>query len=724
MITNDHPKLKGYAQHGVVYQKVNEDQAIGTCPFCHKPNKFYTHVDGAVWDCKVCITSGNFQAFMKKIYLEYVPMFEGEPSDLLRKDRMLRPQTFRAWDVGFSGMFYSIPVRGLKPESIVDILRYNIGKGSRSTTGAKKGLIVPKKLYESKRVYLCEGEWDAMAMWECLRSQQIYNDVYGAPGAGALPNRYGEWFFDKDVVVLFDNDEAGIRGAQRVGNVLEGYASTVEYLHWPKGTPDKYDIKDLYFSEKKQGNKVLNFIKQNCNMNPPRTVGERAEVKDAEDQKSSDYLKGIGISRDEAISRYREWLHLPNPECIDVLFGSVFANRIGADPLWMFLVAPPGGSKSELLMSLSDAPLIITTTSLTPAALVSGQANGAGDPSLLPKLNGKLLVIKDFTTILSKPIWELNQILGVLRDAYDGEYEQRYGNAVHRKYKTKFGIMAGVTLVIEGFQSMSAVLGERFLKYKIGQLGKIIVGTEVIRKTLENLGEETQMRSGLREIAKDVLNRPITFADAPAKDPESMEKIIKLSQWISSLRGVVSREKYTGQINFKPMAEIGTRLAKQLYMLAMGISIFKQEDTISESTYQTIVKVGRDTAPDRVEEIVRQLYLNTSPNTELEYATTRDISDWTRFPEGTVRFILQDLDLLSIVKKEKGNIRGGWRLSASVTKLIQQLDIYKKELEWTNTLSQRLVDQEPETVHRKIRKIITPDQPNLNPKSGRQIRKL
>jgi len=680
-IAQKYPKLRGFAQHGVVFIKTNGNQAIANCPLCGKTQKFYVNIESAVWDCKVCGSSGNFHSFLHQQAINYVAGFKGPVASLLSKDRMLKPQTLRAWGVGWSGNFYSIPANGNGGRKTTDIHRYTLGKGNLSTSGSNKNLIAPKKLYGSKIVWITEGEWDGMALYECLNSLKRKEDVYSVSGAGSFPSRLAEIFYDKDVRIVFDNDDGGFKGAARVAKMLTGFASSLTFVHWPEGFADKFDFRDLYLKVDRSPFQAVKYLEGLLRDKLPETVDDRAAQEETDEKKES-YLTGPGMNWEEALAAYRKWLHLPDHEVLDVLFGSIFANRIDVDPCWLFLVAPPGGSKSELLMSLTDAPLIVTTTSLTPHALISG-ANfaGVGDPSLIPKLNGKSLVIKDFTTILSMNSIARDEIFGTLRDAYDGKTEKHFGNGVTRRYNSKFGIIAGVTPIIEQFSSAS-VLGERFLKYKIKHAGKINVGEDSIRKALMNIRKENKMREALKEIGKAVLNREIKEEDIPTLSSRMAEKILKLAQWVASLRGVVSRERYTGQINFKPVAEIGTRLAKQLCTIGLGIGIWRGKKTLDDDIYRILVHLAQDTAPDRVEEIVKQMYLRSDQD---EWFTAAQIGQWTRFPEATIRSLLEDLMLLHITTKQNTGYKGGWRLTNSILRLMNSLGIYSEEKAWGKT---------------------------------------
>jgi hypothetical protein len=689
---------EGFEEHGVVFTRKGSTQLQGVCPFCDK-EKFFVHPLELAWDCKTCIISGGLSTFLEKRMPYYQEHLKGEAALSLTRDRNIKPQTLKSWGVGFNPVSgtYMIPMNGNHDRKIRDVHRYQLGKKAYATTSGKPQIVSPVNLYNSQRVWLCEGEWDAMAWYEVLQALGIREDVFASPGAGNFPQQQAAFLEGKHVTILFDYDAPGRKGATRTGNILSGIAKKVDYLHWPsdKDFHDGYDIRDLWtgihkkercdekipacpvFGVHRNAKATFEFVTSHV-----KAESFEEEIKGKTPGKEVKKGTGIGLHHLDVQERYRQWLTLNNPEVLEVVYGAAFANRIDVDPLWLFLVAAPGGSKTEILMSLSAADKMVTTTSLTPPALISGHNSGAGDPSLIPKLNGKTLVIKDFTTILNMNITARDEIFGILRDSYDGKTEKLFGNGVHRKYESKFGILAGVTPAIEGYAAMSGVLGERFIKYKIKQPGRIHVGEDVIMRAIMNICKENKMREELQSIGNEVLSREIKLPDdVPTFDTMAAEKIRSLAMWVASLRGVVSREKYTQQVTFKPIAEIGTRLAKQFMGLALGIAIYRQEKTVSDAVIKTICQVAKDTAPDRVEEVVKQLYLNRITSTgDIGYYQVLQIAEWAAFPQQTIRYMLEDLYMLHIVKKqilEKG--KQGWRLSDQVIKLIQDTGMYHAE---------------------------------------------
>ena len=387
------------------------------------------------------------------------------------------------------------------------------------------------------------------------------------------------------------------------------------------------------------------------------------------------------MTNEELYATYKKWLYMPDTMVLDLMFGTVFANRLEGDPVWLFFVAPPAGSKSELLMSLSWAEECYPLTSLTPHALVSGTQWGPGkDPSLLPQLDRKVLVLKDFTTILSMNYAARDEIFGILRDIYDGRTEKSFGNGLKREYKVKFGILAGVTPVIETFSTMNQSLGERFLRYRL-PLDTKRSEEQKILKAIKNVNNELKMRAELCQAAASIIARKNPEHDVmPQFTERYLPKVVALAQLAAWLRGVVDRDKFTQQVLYKPSSEVGTRMAKQLVKLAMGVGIFRGTRLLEAYEYNCIKHVAVDSCPQRAVMILSALY-QAEKQENLAMLKTKEIVDRTFLPQATVLRMMEDLNLLRLVQRVEVNGNFHWRLTKDVKALATKCGAFSGEIE-------------------------------------------
>ena len=270
---------------------------------------------------------------------------------------------------------------------------------------------------------------------------------------------------------------------------------------------------------------------------------------------------------------------------VEVLLAAVVANRLNGDPFWVMFVNPPGGTKTELIRALDDVPDVYQLSSLTAKTLVSGYIDpgrSRQDHSLLPKLDGKILALKDFTSVLTMPRDARAEILGQLREIYDGSYRKDFGTGQSFKWKGKVGLIAGVTEAIETYQSATQILGERCLLYRLGCAD----GQQVAQKALENQGREEVCRQHFREAVTLFLDRIDTTRELEIPDP-IRNKLSALATLCVTARTGVMRDG-NGIIEYIPGTEGPARLAKQLSLFLKALTHVRGKATATQEEYLSV----------------------------------------------------------------------------------------------------------------------------------------
>lgn len=126
---------------------------------------------------------------------------------------------------------------------LVDVRRYNLLKHQNmpkmvANKGAQSGYVIPYDLWRSNMdtTYIFEGEKDMLT----ARNLGL-NAITLTGGAGATPNEFViNDFKNREVVICYDNDDAGRQGAQHLFEQLSEYAFSVKYI----------DISELVKEEK------------------------------------------------------------------------------------------------------------------------------------------------------------------------------------------------------------------------------------------------------------------------------------------------------------------------------------------------------------------------------------------------------------------------------------------------------------------------------------------
>ncbi len=281
-IQSKQPKnLQPYLFHGIdLNWKDGDKEAIAECPFCGREDKFSVDIETGKWQCFVCGGVGNFYVFLQKLWNESDKRTT-DYSVLAERRGLRHADTLMAWQVVRSITTGDWLVPGFGATSkLSQLYRY--------VSNEKRSLLLPTpvlghrlfgvNLYDKSKsaVFLCEGPWDAMVLWELLgqakdvdgelkstanRSQSILGDanILAVPSCTVFAESWLPLFAGKDVHLMYDSDYPGITeksagwsGMQRVSSILlnaKNPPASINCIVWgesgfdPK-LPSGYDLKD------------------------------------------------------------------------------------------------------------------------------------------------------------------------------------------------------------------------------------------------------------------------------------------------------------------------------------------------------------------------------------------------------------------------------------------------------------------------------------------------
>jgi hypothetical protein len=84
----------------------------------------------------------------------------------------------------------------------------------------------------AETVYLCEGETDAISLLDTGVEEGGKTRVVAVPSASTFDATWAPLFVGKTVILVFDNDSAGISALQKVAALIGSYAASVNRLNW------------------------------------------------------------------------------------------------------------------------------------------------------------------------------------------------------------------------------------------------------------------------------------------------------------------------------------------------------------------------------------------------------------------------------------------------------------------------------------------------------------
>lgn len=370
-------------------------------------------------------------------------------------------------------------------------------------------------------------------------------------------------------------------------------------------------------------------------------------------------------------------LLLKDDGIIRLICATVIANRLTLDPVWLLIVAPPSGGKSELITGLNDLDFMHPISTLTQHTFASGMVNQKKQVDLLHRINGKIIALKDFTSILSMNKEAQREVMGQFREIYDGEYVKEFGTGKTTKWKGKIGIIGGVTP--EGayqFQEHSG-MGERFILYKMLQPGRV----EMSKRVRENRGKMAAnrivMKDAFKEYIEYVLDN-LAGSITVKLDEDLQDDLFAVADFATLARSKVKTDFRGKDIIYVPEPEMPGRFVGELLALATALAIMNR-GSLSEEDMQLLYKVALDSIPS-----VRKLAINAL--TQYKTGTTASLATHLNYPTDVVRGWLNELNALGVcdrISKAAGGA-DGWEMKQKYKDIINNFGEVKtsdKELE-------------------------------------------
>ncbi len=266
---------------------------------------------------------------------------------------------------------------------------------------------------------------------------------------------------------------------------------------------------------------------------------------------------------------------------------------------------------------------------------------------LLRKLGERgVLVVKDFTSILSMNRDTRASVLAALREVYDGRWERNVGTDGGRTltWTGRLVVVGAVTTAYDTHHGVIAALGDRFALIRVdSNLGRLDGG----RQALLNVGSEVPMRAELAQAVADVL------ADLdPTRavlTPDVMEHLLAWANVVTLARTAVERD-YQGNPEYAHAPEAPTRFAKMLGQIVRGSLALGVEP---DDALAVALRVAGDSVPPLRLELLGDVLANP-------YSRTTEIAKRLQKPRQSVDRALQELHLIGLLNIAE-DTSPGWR---------------------------------------------------------------
>jgi hypothetical protein len=330
--------------------------------------------------------------------------------------------------------------------------------------------------------------------------------------------------------------------------------------------------------------------------------------------------------------------------------GAVAADLLPGDPVWLGLIGPPSSAKTELLNALGQLDFVQSEGTITVAGLLSGtpkrDTERGSKGGLLREIGAfGILSLKDFGSVLTMRPEAKAELLGALREIYDGHWSRTIGTGGGRRlyWAGKLGLIFGCTEVYDQHYSVIGTMGDRFLLCRF----KPEDPDNQFDMALRHSGREGErMRAELRQAV-------VALFKAPRHEPRPLaaDEHAQLKRTVSlavKLRGGVERDWRSREVEQVYTPEGPGRLALSLERLLAGLDTLGVE---RETALLVVDYVAISSCP----RMRRRAYeILTEP------LSTRAVAERLRLPPNTARRALEELVAQGVAIRGKNSSSDMW----------------------------------------------------------------
>jgi hypothetical protein len=338
---------------------------------------------------------------------------------------------------------------------------------------------------------------------------------------------------------------------------------------------------------------------------------------------------------------------------LDAVLAVAATEQLGGDPPWLLVVGGSGAAKTETVVALAGIGAHITSTITSEGALLSAtptkDRTAGATGGLLRRVGDRgLVVIKDFTSILSMNRDMRAAVLAALREVYDGTWERNVGTDGGRTltWHGRLVFIGAVTTAYDTHHAAIAAMGDRFALVRVDSTtGRMASG----RQALANVNHEDEMRTNLADAVRTLL----AFLDhgRAVLDPAIADELLAVADLVTFARTAIERD-YQGHVTDAHAPELPTRFAKILGQIVRGgLAIGMGR----ERAVATAVRVAGDSMPP-----LRLAVLGDVANHPDSRCS--DVQRRLQKPRSTIDRELQGLHVLGLLVCDDSGT-GGWRYS-------------------------------------------------------------
>jgi hypothetical protein len=326
----------------------------------------------------------------------------------------------------------------------------------------------------------------------------------------------------------------------------------------------------------------------------------------------------------------------------DAVLATAATNKLAGEPPWLMVISGSGNAKTETVNSVSEVERTIAISTIaSEGALLSATKKGKGGTGgLLRQLGDSgILVIKDFTSIISGDRKARTQILAALREIHDGKWDRSVGmsGGMTISWGGRIICIAACTTAWDTAYSVLAVMGPRFVTIRSSaHTGRVTAGG----RSIKNAGTESAIRKEIsRAVAALIADARLHPRDAML-DQDEEDKLVAAADIVTRARTGVEVD-YQGNVIDAHEPEMPTRFVKQLVLIFRGALAIGLD---RPPAMALALRCARDSIPP-----IRFTVLKDLADHDIEDCRVSTIAKRLRRPWSTIRRTLEALYVLGLV---------------------------------------------------------------------------
>jgi len=347
---------------------------------------------------------------------------------------------------------------------------------------------------------------------------------------------------------------------------------------------------------------------------------------------------------DELKKIYKDVFYLEEDMILNVIVAITVAAKLEGDPIWLLIIGGPSSGKSELCQSLGTIPFVHSVSTLSENTFLSNMPSSGGkENSLLHRIGPKgVLVMKDYTSILSMRAEKRDVIISQMREIYDGAISKESGNGKSESWKGKLNWIGAVTESVYLKEDESAGMGRRTINYVMPSQDRRKTTMRAVKNNKDSKEKRDRIQAifneTIMEIVENLIDKPL-----PDISEEFTEELVDLADFITEVRSPTERN-FRGELVLVPSSEMPMRVF-QMFLTLARILILLNDGEVTDEIRGILYKIAMDSIPKP-----RRLALGLLA--QYDKITTKGAAQLIRYPTETMRTWLENVNVLGICERK------------------------------------------------------------------------